>query len=190
MLKRLQEVLERFICASDDQHKETDAIVCIGTDVSRDGRSVSPQSQAIVDLAAKLVEEGLTEEVVFTGGYSAGGPTEADAMQGYWLKSGYPYIKQVSDRASTNTRQNALQSLWIADELGWKKLVVVSQQLHARRVRATFRKVAKDYKGIEVQVIKAWSPYGGGSQNRFNSFWRFLAWEMIGTTYFWLRGWY
>jgi uncharacterized SAM-binding protein YcdF (DUF218 family) len=189
MLKRLQEVLERFICAPDDQHKEADVVICIGTDVSRDGSSVSPQSQAIVDLAAELVKEGLTGEVVFTGGYSASGPTEAVTMREYWLKSGGCYTNFVSDRVSTNTRMSALQSVWIAKELGWKKLLVVTQQLHARRVRATFRKVAKNY-GIEVEVVKAWSSYGGGSQKRLRSFWCFLVWEMAGTVLFWLRGWY
>ena len=56
----------------------------------------------------------------------------------------------------------------------WKTAIIVTQQLHARRVRETFKKLQNKF---DFYIIKAESKYGGGSQRRLNNFFSFLLWD-------------
>lgn len=75
---------------------------------------------------------------------------------------------------------NADECLKIMQENGWKSAIIVAQQWHARRVRATFKKRwAKS--GIRFYIIKAHSNYFKemNSQKRFESFWKFALWDTL-----------
>ena len=81
---KLSEWLERYEIKDDfvPAHPHAaNVIIGIGTDVSRDGRKVSPQSAAIVETIADFYSCFRSEDILFTGGYSyKGGPTEAETM--------------------------------------------------------------------------------------------------------------
>jgi len=199
---KLSEWLERYEIKDDfvPAHPHAaDVIIGIGTDVSRDGRKVSPQSAAIVETIADFYSCFRSEDILFTGGYSyKGGPTEAETMYDHLItlmtaadKKDIKHLRchSVLEKKSSRTYLNADYALPILQEKGWKTAIIVAQQWHARRVRATFKKRWAG-SGIKFAVIKARSPYSGdNSQWRWRGFWRFLfCWEVPVWLYSKLKG--
>ena len=96
----------------------------------------------------------------------------------------------VLEEGSHSTRLNAEELKRIMDERGWKTAVVVAQQLHVKRVRATFRRLMPASEGYKIYVVAAWSLYGGSSKWIFCNFWTFCLWDrVIAWTIFRLKGW-
>jgi len=170
--------LERLFSVCDDSLPEVaDAVIGIGIDVSRDGIKASPYSEAVAWKALKLFRHGIVQNVLFTGGYSVDGLTEAEAMRrilGMAVSEENLFLEQKSFR----TYLNADYTLPIVQEKGWKKVIIVAQQWHARRVKATFKKRWAG-KGIDIYVVKARSDYGGGSQSRLDHFFTFALWDTL-----------
>lgn len=197
--------LERHLAIKDDPLPKTaDVIIAIGTGVqprNTDRKQVSLQSMAIAEKAFSLWMEGRAGTIMFVGGYSEGESlTEAEAMYGYIQKTRDHFqqeIERVSPRVkawkrewrkefavleiiSNRTYLNADYSKELMRRHGWKYAIIVAQQLHARRVRATF---AKRWQGndLKFSVVKASSFYGKGtnSQKRFDHFLYFACWDTL-----------
>lgn len=157
-----------------------DVIIAIGTDVAKDGKGPSPQSKMIALVADRIFRSGNADNILFCGGYEHKGLREYYAMymsrygnretpQGVWFEG-----------ESNRTYLNADNTLEIMKNKGWDSAIVVCQQWHARRVRATFKKRWHG-SGKKFYVLKAFSPYvkGANSQKRFDNFWRFLFWDTL-----------
>lgn len=169
--------LERSLETRDDRlPKKVDVAIAVGIDVSKDGTKASPQSRAVALKAAELFLRGKAENVLSVGGYSAGGPIEAEAMADI-IADNIPETNLFLEKKSFRTYLNADYTLLILKQNGWKTAIIVAQQWHARRVRVTFRKRWQG-SGIKFFVVKAQSPYGGGSQKRLNHFWSFVLWDI------------
>ncbi len=179
-MSRFSEWIEERLAFEDELVlTPTDVIIAVGTDVSRDGRIASPQSAATVQRAVELYRQGWGRNLLLVGGYRAipDGPTEAEAMAA--LTDGHiPANRLWLETVSATTVANARMTLPIMRVHRWRSAVIVAQRWHARRVKATFAK-AWQGSGISFAVLTAASPYGGGSQHRFDSFWRFLAWDSV-----------
>lgn len=164
-------VEQRFETSDDALPERADVIIVLGAALSKDGRGLSPQSCANLERALALVAEWRSNTLLFVGGNGVGALTEADAMA-RCVADRWVYV----ERRSHNTRTNALYALPIMRSQGWRHAIVVAQQWHARRVRATFRKQWRG-SGVQFAVVKARSPYGGASQMRFAHFVSFLLWD-------------
>jgi uncharacterized SAM-binding protein YcdF (DUF218 family) len=170
--------LERVLSVRDDPlPKVADAVIGIGIDVSKDGKSASPYSQAVAWKALNLFRYGIVWNVLFTGGYAAGELNEAQAM-GQLVANWIPVEKLFLEQKSFRTFLNADYTLPIVQEEGWERVIIVAQQWHARRVKATFKKRWAGT-GIKIYIVKAWSDYGGGSQSRLNHFFTFALWDTL-----------
>ena len=168
---------EKLVVTKNDKlPAEADVVIATGIDVSKNGSKASPQSKAVALMCAELFKARKAKNVLLAGGYSAGGATEAELMAEV-INGQIPLDNLYIENKSTSTVQNADYTLRVMKEKKWKTAIIVSQQLHARRARATFRKQWKNNE-IKLYVIKAKSPYGGGSQKRLNHFCRFLLWEI------------
>lgn len=170
--------VERLFESHDDELIEkADAVIAIGIGVSKDGQSVSPQSEAVALKALDLFRQGSAENILLSGGHSNGYITEAEAMANV-IKDKVPHSKLFLELRSYRTFMNADYTLPILQQKGWKKVIIVAQQWHARRVRATFRK-SWDGTGIRFAVIKARSEYGGSFQKRLEHFLLFVIWDTL-----------
>lgn len=177
--------LEKRIVTDDDPLPDNgaDVIVGIGIDVSSDGCSASPYSRAVAIKCVWLFENNCGRRIIFTGGYSkprVNGVTEAlgmycDVYNGLLLSG---LKDQVTlEKMANRTYLNADYTLPLLRP-GEKSVIIVAQQWHARRVRATFKKRWRGM-GIDVRVVRAWSDYGGGSQRRLDHFWSFFLWDTL-----------
>lgn len=169
---KIERILE---VPNDPLPDKVDVVIGIGADVSKDGLRASPYSRAVALKAAELVKNGKAKYLLFTGGYSTGEITEAEAMAKE-ISGIVPSEKIFLETKSSRTYGNADYSLLLMNQHRWKTAIIVAQQWYARRARATFRKRWKG-NGIQCFVVKAYSPYGGGSQRRFNNFLYFLLWD-------------
>jgi len=176
--------LEKLLETKDDVLPlEADVLMGIGIDVSKDGLKASPQSEAVALKILELFQEGKGKNVLLSGGYSVGGITEAKSMDNIFSKK-VSKLKPILEEKSYRTYMNADCTLPILKEKGWKNAIIVAQQWHARRVRATFRKRWAKC-GVHFAVIKARSKYGtgsgndGNSQNRLKHFVIFLFWDTL-----------
>lgn len=181
--------LEKLLAVKDDPLPIiADVVIGVGVDVTKRGDKVSPQSRAIAKKCLVLFNAGRAENILLTGGYTIypWPVTEARAMCDV-IAWQVPWENIWLEEESCRTYGNADCSLPIVLEQGWKKVIIVAHQWHARRVRATFKKRWAG-QGIEIHVIKAWSEYGGGSQSRLNHFFTFALWDTLAFVYSKLKG--
>ncbi len=173
---------KRLVTADDPLPRGSAVIIGVGIDVSSNGRSASPYSRAVAQKSALLFRLGCARRIIFTGGYfkpGVSGVTEAWGMANclFLYKPTIPRDRVGLEIYANRTYLNADYTLPLLRP-GEKSVIIVAQQWHARRVRATFKKRWAG-SGIEIRVVKAWSNYGGGSQKRLDHFWSFFLWDSL-----------
>lgn len=174
----------RYARLSDDLPDLVEAVIAIGIDVSGDGRSASPQSIAVAEKAVQIFFDQNASKLILTGGYYKEGsdPRNTEAQLMYWdVVAKDSRIRQENVILETNsyrTFMNADNVLPILRQYRLRRVVVVAQQWHSRRVAATF---SRRWAGNEIMfyVINARSPYGRGSQKRLNNFFYFFLWDTL-----------
>ncbi len=167
---------------------EYDAIVAIGTALMPDG-SCSPQSRANTELAARFYQKGIAPRIIFTSGNSWGGPTEARAMKELATSSlGLPFEHILVEDVSKNTHENAVETKKILDKNGWRKVLIIADSIHARRVLACFKKTLG--LGYAVKIYKSYSERSPQvAQKRLRSEATFFIWELLAFAKFKKEGW-
>lgn len=99
-------------------------------------------------LALELVRLGKAPFLCVSGGTAGRGPQrwiEADLLKSAIDERQLSSVPVISLGACTDTRDEALHLRRLADEHGWKRLLLVTSAVHQRRALATFR-----HAGIEV----------------------------------------
>lgn len=191
---KLSEWIERKIVIDDDPLIGTyDAVIGIGIDTTPDGKNASSHSEAVAWKCRELLLAGRVRRILFTGGYHVpGGRCEAETMWAVLAAQTPPnlFTEQTGLELTANrTYLNADATRSIAEKNRWQRVIVVAQQLHARRVKATF---AKRWEGsnIKIAVVKSWGDYTQNySQRRLRSFWNFLVWDSLSFLLGKLKGW-
>ena len=194
-LSLAKRVEERFSIKNDSLPEKVFAIIAIGIDLSRNGTKASPYSHAVTERAAQLYHDSRVSHIICSGGYRSRpeGITEARGMSNVLLERGIPRQAIILEEESTRTFLNAQNTLQVIERLLRKgpvkdpRVVVVAQPWHARRVKRTFQRIWRE-SGIRIHIIKAPSEYGGGSQKRLDSFWKFLVWDTLAFIVSWLKG--
>ncbi|MCD4760914.1 YdcF family protein [bacterium] len=170
---------QRLETKNDRLPRHADVIIGIGIDVAKDGIRPSSQSKAVAETVSRLFRRGLANNILLVGGHSKNhlSLTEAKLMCRI-VSRRVPSNRIIIENKSLRTWENADLALPIMKQHGWNTAIVVAQQWHARRVRATLKKRWSSQK-IKFVIIKAPSSYGGGSQRRLDSFWRFAIWDTL-----------
>lgn len=178
--------LERRLETRDDPLLDK-ADVVIGFDFgfSKDGMKASPQSRAITEKCLEVYNYGMAGSVILSGGLKVCNRSDAEAMADI-LKDKIPEDKLFLDTESWGTNGNADQSLKIMLQHGWTSAIVVAQQWHARRVRATLRKMWPSC--MKFSVIKARSEYGGNYGRIADNFIFFSLYDTLAFIWFWIKG--
>ncbi len=118
--------------------KEYDVVVVMGASLKPDGTpSIALTRRA--RHGAALVNSGTAGSVLFSGGRAVKGVTEADAMLQIGLAMNLEPEQMVLESASTDTWENAHNSVAIIKQKGWQKVVLVSDDYHLSRAQLAFK---------------------------------------------------
>ncbi len=129
----------------DEPAAQSDALIVLGDDNYAGDRAFH---------AAELYREGLAPVVVASGRMLRQNASLADLM-GHDLESfGVPpkSIVKLSHRAQ-NTREEAVEVARLIQARGWKRVLVVTSNYHARRARFIFERVLPP--GVSLRVSAA-----------------------------------
>lgn len=164
----------------------TDIIIGIGIGVTESGRA-SKLSYAVAKKAAALYKEKLAPKVLLVGGFTQNNISEAEAIKKIVLEEGIPSKNIVLETQSTSTRANADETAKLLNTMNVRKVLIVAQEIHARRVIATFKEFLP--KNIVMYWASAPSQYDTvPNQKRLSSKNRFLTWEIFWYCYFKVKG--
>ena len=113
--------------------------VVLGTQVLPGGRA-SRTLEARVRHAARLYKEGRVRLLVPTGGLGEHPPSEAEVMAGILRGEGVPESDVILEGRALNTWDSARLVAGMADKLGVKSVLVVTDPVHCVRAVAAFRR--------------------------------------------------
>lgn len=133
-----------------------------------------------VRFAAKLYHKKIVKKIVVIG---INGSRPAPELAKYALKNGVFVEDIIQETRSLNTKEDALYSLDIVLNAGWKKIILTSSPHHQRRVYLSFKKHWGGYaKNIKI-INQPSSPYSWfdkieSSTNKnkhYRRFWYFFS---------------
>lgn len=132
-----------FYLSPQDQPAKSDAIVVVSG-----GQTASRSEKGI-----ELYKQGYAPKIIFSGAALDDGPSNAYTMRDQAISQGVPVRDIYIDEKSQNTFENAQNSKKIIDELGGKKVILVTSPYHQRRASQTFESVfGSDYTIIGVSA--------------------------------------
>jgi uncharacterized SAM-binding protein YcdF (DUF218 family) len=109
-----------------------DAAIVLGAAVW--GAKVSPVFRERINHGIDLYRRGKVQKLIFTGGQgNPGEPTESAAARQYALESGVPANDILIEEKSHTTYENILYAKQLAETLGVRKVLIVSDPLHMKR---------------------------------------------------------
>ena len=145
-----------WLASRRDAARSADAIVVLGA--AQYDCVPSPVLEKRLDHALDLYEDGVAPRIVVTGGKRAGDRcTEAEAGALYLLDHGVPDENILREVKGTNTWESIAASAAFLGERGYDRVVLVTDDYHALRVRAI-----ADELGLEPVV----SPVGDSATLR------------------------
>lgn len=145
------------------------------------------QTTTRAEKGIELYKQGWAPKLIFSGAALDDGPSNAYAMRDEALLAGVPPRDIYIDEKSQNTYQNAENTKKILDEIGGKKLILVTSPYHQRRANQTFEAVlGKDYDVIGVSAFdNRWSKSGWWHQGfplfiTLSEVWKMLYIDLTG----------
>ncbi len=112
-----------------------DAAVILGAAVYRD--RPSPVFRERINHGIELYRSGQVDYLIFTGGLgNRDNIAESEAARAYALASGVPAGRILIETASIDTESNLAEARRIADEMGFERVLVVSDPFHMKRAMA------------------------------------------------------
>ena len=126
--------LSAFLVVPERLPERADAIVVLGGGGTHGARELQ---------AAELYKRGLAPRVITTGGPVAG---EREATYAEWSiqrleRRGVPRAAVLATFFGDSTRTDALGARRLAEERGWRAIVVVTDDWHSRRAQLVFAQV-------------------------------------------------
>ncbi len=99
----------------------------------------------------ELYEHDYAPKIIFSGAAIDDGPSNARQMRRQALEAGIDSDSIQIDEVSQNTYENAVNSKKILEDIGAKKIILVSSPYHLRRAKMTFEQVlGADYEVVPV----------------------------------------
>lgn len=128
-----------------DTPRPADAIIVLGGDWK--GR---------IQKGIELYRQGLAPRLVVTGGrWVAPETTEADYLASVAVRAGTPSEAIMAERHSHSTWQDAVYTLELVRQQGYRRVLLVTSDWHSRRASWVFRRV---YGPAGIEVISVPSP--------------------------------
>lgn len=124
-----------------------DALVVPGAAVRRDGRPSGALARR-TEHAAALWLRGVAPRIVFTGGATEGGPSEASVAAAHAEALGIPPEARLLEETSASTEENALGASRL---LGACSVLIVTDSYHSLRCRRVF---GRRFPSVEVATTR------------------------------------
>lgn len=116
----------------------SDVAIVMGSKVYADGHP-SRHLASRLDRAVKLVQQGVVQNLIVSGGIGVEGVNEAEAMKDYLMAHQIPSASIWIDSEGVNTRATACRSAALMQAQGWHSAILVSQYFHLSRTRLAFQ---------------------------------------------------
>ena len=138
-----------------------------------------------VEKAVELYKKGYAKNIVFFSGYTYTFQ-EADVMKALAVSLGIPPEAIILEKKAGNTYTYAKLAGSIAEQRGWKSLLLVSSPYNMRRAMLCFQSTFPDLTVIQTPVQKShyYAYARGASLSQYNG----ILHEYIGILYYWVRG--
>ena len=133
-----------------------DAIVVLGAAVRKGGKPGAALRRRS-DTAIALYRHGYAPAIIASGGVGKYPPAEAKVFRRWAIAKGVPAGAIMMEFHSRSTAENVLLSAKLLNEIGARKIVVVTDGYHLMRATFGFRKL-----GFETDGFAARSPTGRG----------------------------
>lgn len=117
----------------------SDAIVVLGSWVSPSGL-LSPESQRRTNHGIELYQKGLAPILVFLGGGSPGGPTEADVRAEQARLHGIPGAAIMTETRANTTREEAARVKALLQPRGARSVLLITNAGHLARAYPVFER--------------------------------------------------
>ena len=165
--------------------RPADAIVVFGGGVGESGQAGSSYEDRVKE-AVDLYHGGFARSVVFSSGFVYLFE-EAEVMKAVAVSQGVPASAIVLETKASGTRENVLFVRKIAEDHGWRRLLVVSSPYHMRRAMLTWRKLAPEIEVVPTPATRSgfYSHEFGASSKQI----RGIAHEYVAIAYYWVNGW-
>lgn len=128
-----------------DEPEDADAIVVL-----------SGEKGERVKHAAKLFKLRYAGKIILTGGPGQSGYPEANLMKTHAMSLGMDESAIITECRASSTYQNALYVKKIADDAGFKKIILVTSPYHSRRALMHFeRRFGNDVKILSCPAVES-----------------------------------
>lgn len=135
-----------------DLPEQDHAFVVLGYALSDEGEMEEPLLDRL-EVALTAAEQYPQSQLIVSGGVPKNGVTEADVMYDWLVENGIEAERIHKEDLATDTVENGLFSLAIAEEEGVEDVTVISSATHMRRALVIFNEVnhaAADRQGEDV----------------------------------------
>jgi uncharacterized SAM-binding protein YcdF (DUF218 family) len=159
-----------------------DVLVVLGSDTVKDSIGLSSYWRSVY--AVRVWKQGGVRTVVVCGGSNGSQPSVAEQMRDFMVSQGVPVAAIRVETESQSTRENALKSKPLLDQLGAKKILLTSDY-HMFRAYRAFRKAGID---VEPSPFPDSLKQAASWQTRWPAFLG-LCVEEAKIAYYFVRGW-
>lgn len=129
---------------SNDFVLKSDALICL------EGDGCNRAKETL-----RLFKKKLAKNIVISGGYN--NPPfsiPAEKLVKFFLEKGVPSKSIILEEKSQNTLEQAKETMKIAKERKWKRIILVASHFHQLRAYLTFLKAMEDLK-IKIEIFNA-----------------------------------
>jgi len=159
-----------------------DAIIVFGSSVARTGM-LSLESQRRTNRAIELYQRGLAPLLVFLGGSSKGGPSEADVRAEQARRHGIPGTAILTETRGNTTREEAVRVRALLLARGARSVLLVTNAGHLPRACRLFERA-----GFEVHAAPSDTFGEAEAPEARLSLTRILLTELLGWLYYRIAG--
>ena len=132
-------LVQMVFFGTTDYRRPADAAVVLGAKVNANG-SLSTALEDRVRTGVDLYHEGLVDHLIMSGGIGDSGVDEGLAMRSRAIELGVPDDAIVVDHLGLNTDATVAQTTPMFDNLGARRVLVVSQFWHLPRIKLAYLK--------------------------------------------------
>ena len=144
--------LAQLLCFGlTDYRRPADVAIVLGARAYADGEPSLPLAQR-VRTGCDLYRENLVPFLVFSGGPGDGVIDEPQAMTMYAERFGVPPAAVISDPAGLNTEATVQNTLRLAAQRRFTRLIVVSHFYHLPRIKMTYRRFGADVATVPARI--------------------------------------
>jgi hypothetical protein len=147
---------ERFLVTlSAHPSSRADTIVCLAGD---DG-------DARAGASVELFKSGMAPGILVTGGRDNPPHVGALLTTSLIYGKGIAHERVITDATASNTREQAVNTVALAQEKGWKRLILVASSWHQPRAYLTFLRALQEAKADEtICIVPPPFPISGGAR--------------------------